>query len=79
MQFASINQKIRTPEGTDLATDGMSLEPPLSQIWASVESDADPTSGGMIEFSARAVGEVGELNDTPTKCRVTAPAPKPEP
>lgn len=39
VQFASINQKIRTPEGTDWAADGMSLEPPLSQIWASVESD----------------------------------------
>lgn len=57
MQFASINQKIRTPEGTDWATDGMSLEPPLSQIWASEESDADPTAGGMIECSAEAVGE----------------------
>lgn len=47
-----------------MATNGMSLEPPLSQIWASVESDADPTAGGMIECSAGAVGEVGGLNDT---------------
>lgn len=27
VQFASVNQKIRTPEGTDWAGDGMSLEP----------------------------------------------------
>lgn len=59
VQFASINQKIRTPEGTDWAADGMSLEPPLSQIWARVESDSDPTAGGMIECSARAVRQGG--------------------
>lgn len=62
MQFASINQKILTPEGTDWAAGGMSLEPPLSQMWASVESDADPTAGGMIESSAGAVW--GGVNDT---------------
>lgn len=46
VQFASINQRVRTPEGTALAANGMSLERPLSQMWASVESDADPTAGG---------------------------------
>lgn len=57
VQFASINQRVGTPEGTALAAHGMSLEPLLSQMWASVESDADPTAGGgMIECSAGAVG-----------------------
>lgn len=59
LQFASMNQKIHTLEGTDLATDGMSLELPLSQMWANVESDADPTAGGMIECSGGAVGRWG--------------------
>lgn len=47
VQFASVNQEIRTQEGGgDWAGDGMSLEPPPSQIWGREESEADPDSAG---------------------------------
>lgn len=47
MPFASVNQKIRTPEATDWAVGGDefgALLPhlPLSQKWASEDSEGDP-------------------------------------
>lgn len=60
VQFASENHKIHSPEGTDWAGDGMSLEPHWVKYGPARNQSLTPLLRGMIESSTGP----GELNDT---------------